>query len=78
MERKLDNNFIVVAVLMDLSKVFDCIPHAVEYPDSSRRWHTVWTPKRCAQIKEKLMQNNINYLTISSTQIRQHLLTHLI
>ena len=29
-----------VAVLMDLSKAFDCIPHAVEYPDSSRRWHT--------------------------------------
>ena len=27
MEKNLDNNYITGAVLMDLSKAFDCIPH---------------------------------------------------
>ena len=38
----------------------------------------VWASKLCAQIKEKLMQNNINYLIISSMQMRLHLLRYLI
>ena len=37
----------------------------------------VWAPKLCAQIKEKLMQNN-NYIIISLMQMRLHLLRHLI
>ena len=31
----------------------------------------VWAPKQCAQINEKLMQNNGSYLIISSTQRSQ-------
>ena len=27
----------------------------------------VWAPKQCAQINEKLMQNNVSYLIISSS-----------
>ena len=38
----------------------------------------VWAPKLCAQIKEKLMQNNINYLIISSMSVCLHLFRQLI
>ena len=50
------------------------------------QWHTqsisdagisVWAPKLGAQIKGELMQNN-SYLIISSTQMRLHVLIHLI
>ena len=39
---------------------------SVACPEASRHWYTVWAPKLCAQSKEKLVQNNINYLIISS------------
>ena len=38
----------------------------------------VWAPKLCGQIKEKLVQNNINYLIISSMSMCLHLLRRLI
>ena len=38
----------------------------------------VWAPKLCAQIKEKLVQNNVNYLIISSMSMCLHLLRYLI
>ena len=37
-----------------------------------------WAPKLSAQIKGELMQNNISYLIMSSTQMRLHILWHLI
>ena len=39
---------------------------------------SVRAPKLCAQIKEKLVQSNINYLIISSMSMCLHLLRHLI
>ena len=50
------------------------------YREASRAGILVWAPKLCAEIKEKLMQHNINYLNylISSTQICLHVLRHLI
>ena len=46
----------------------------VAYPDISRCQYTgYWVPKLCLQIKETLMENNINYL-ISSMQ--KHHLRH--
>ena len=51
----------------------------VAYPEVFRHlpvhW---WSPKLGAQIKGELMQNNISHLIISSTQICQHVLRHLI
>ena len=38
----------------------------------------VWVLKLGAQIKGELMQNNISHLIISSTQLRLHVLGHLI
>lgn len=38
----------------------------------------VWPPKLGAQIKGELMQNNITHLIVSSMQMRQHVLRHLI
>ena len=46
-----------------------------------RAWNgciPVWAPKLCAQIKEKLMQNNINYFIIFSMSVCLHLLRQLI
>ena len=40
--------------------------NAVAYPEASRRRNTGLGTQLCAQIKEKLMQNSINYLIISS------------
>ena len=54
---------------------YSCQWHIQRLPDAGI---PVWKAKLCAQIKEKLMQNNINYLIRSSTQERLHLLRLLI
>ena len=35
-----------------------------------------WVPKLCAQIKGKVIQNNVTYLIISSMQMHLHVLRH--
>ena len=58
-------SFSVYIVQTVSSHIFPSI-NTVAYPEASRRRYTGLGTQLCAQIKEKLMQNSINYLIISS------------